>query len=81
MKHILLLAIVASLALAAAAKNLDFALEYRGKCSYANDSGFCRLKAQSEEIVTKIKYATDGNAYSVCRFTKISSQGRRQGRC
>ena len=48
--------VVASLVLAVAAKNLDFALEYRGQCSYSNNNGFCRLKAQSQEILTKIKY-------------------------
>lgn len=55
MKQVLVLVVVASLVLAVAAKNLDFALEYRGQCSYANNSGFCRLKAQSQEILTKIK--------------------------
>jgi hypothetical protein len=55
MKQVLAFAVFATLVLAVAAKNLDFALEYRGQCSYVNDSGFCRLKAQSEEIITKIK--------------------------
>jgi hypothetical protein len=56
MKQVLVLVVVASLVLAVAAKNLDFALEYRGQCSYSNNNGFCRLKAQSQEIITKIKY-------------------------
>ena len=56
MKQVLVLVVVASLVLAVAAKNLDFALEYRGQCSYSNNNGFCRLKAQSQEILTKIKY-------------------------
>jgi hypothetical protein len=56
---LLVAVVVAALAMVSAveAKDLDFALEYRGKCDYSADksSANCHLKSQSQEIVTKIR--------------------------
>ncbi len=76
MKQVLVLVVVASLVLAVAAKNLDFALEYRGQCSYSNNNGFCRLKAQSQEILTKIKYVHSSSSSS-SKLVQASSATRR----
>jgi hypothetical protein len=53
------LVVLAALAVSVTAvKDLDFALEYRGKCDYSADksSANCHLKAQSQEVLTRIKY-------------------------
>ncbi|ELR19066.1 uncharacterized protein ACA1_236340 [Acanthamoeba castellanii str. Neff] len=57
-----LVVVLAALAVSVTAvKDLDFALEYRGKCDYSADknSANCHLKAQSQEVLTRIK--GDGN--------------------
>jgi hypothetical protein len=54
-----LVVVLAALAVSVTAvKDLDFALEYRGKCDYSADknSANCHLKAQSQEVLTRIKY-------------------------
>jgi hypothetical protein len=55
-----LVVVLAALAVSVTAvKDLDFALEYRGKCDYSADksSANCHLKAQSQEVLTHIKYS------------------------
>ncbi|ELR24848.1 uncharacterized protein ACA1_175220 [Acanthamoeba castellanii str. Neff] len=65
---VLLVVVLAALAVSVTAvKNLDFALEYRGKCDFSADksSANCHLKAQSQEVLTHIK--GDGNVATSVR--------------